>query len=90
MTAPRKAIAFVTAAALTAGTALAAITAAGPAGARTTPPAHCTQTAGLCDVVEYVLVRRNGTRQVWTCFLTRLPAPEGHGDAFPGYTCRQP
>lgn len=50
----------------------------------------CTQADGLCLVVEYVTVRRNGTHQVWTCYLTRLPAPEGHGVKFPGYTCVLP
>jgi hypothetical protein len=79
------------------GTALAlaasifAFTAASAGATAARPAAHrCTSTDGLCDVVVYILQRKGKPNQVWSCYLTRLPAPEGVGVSFPAYTCELP
>jgi hypothetical protein len=53
-------------------------------------PKTCTMQDGLCQVEVFVLTHPGKPNQVWTCVLTRDPAPEGQGVAFPGYTCYLP
>jgi hypothetical protein len=59
------------------------------ANATPAPKPHCTETDGMCDVVVYLYPRPHKPTIIETCYLSRLPAPEGQGVSFGAYTCKR-